>query len=85
MTPLRIDDRADGIVLFRFVTQDGTADVQAADETEAKAKYAAWQAPVKQPPSPSQLAEAIAALKTLDQTKAATIGDVVAALALIGG
>lgn len=35
------------------------------------------------PPAPTQLAAAIAALKTLDQTRPATIGDVVSALKAI--
>lgn len=59
------------------------------------AEYAQWQTDQADaaaaaklpppPPAPTPLSTAIDALETLDQTKAATIGDVVAALKLIGG
>lgn len=57
----------------------------AASESDARAKAEAFFEArfFPPPPSPSQLAEAIDALTKLDQTKPATIGDVVAALKAI--
>lgn len=84
--PVKIDNRDDGIVLWEydFADQNRSVSIQAPTQKDADVAiqaYLAAQAAIK--PVVPPLTAAIAALETLDQTKPATIGDVVSALKAI--
>lgn len=74
--PVAVVDCASGETVVRAPTK-AELEQRQADAAEA----AAGAAPVTPEPAP-QLADAIAALETLDQGKPATIGDIVSALKL---
>ena len=51
ITPDRIDDREDGLIIWRYTLPSGdTVDVEAPSEPEAATKYAAWEAAQKETP-----------------------------------